>query len=273
MDVKPAFDFAKAFLQRIQQIHANGLAAQLAFYFLLSLFPFLIFAVTLLPYIGVTGQQILHLLEQYAPNEATSFIERELYVIDRKQQGLLSFGIIAAIWSVSNAVNEMMRALNHAYDVHENRHFLVARGIAVLLTFGMILVIIIALLLPVFGKMIGEFIFAHLHLPQGFLTVWEVFRWVTSFSVIVIVFTLLYYFAPNKKLRLKDVFVGGIVATVGWQLSSYGFSYYVSNVANYSAMYGSIGGVIVLMLWFYITAFIIIIGGVINAVLDQSDGG
>lgn len=262
--------FSKRVIKRINDVRATELSAQLAFYFLLSLFPFLIFTVTLLPYLGITSVEILNLVNDYAPDEAMALIESNLLtVIDTKKGGLLSFGLIATIWSASNAINGIIRSLNQTYQVKENRHFLVARGLAIVLTFAMIVVIIIALLLPVFGKMIGEFIFSYLNLSERFPIVWELFRWVLSFSIIAIVFSCLYYFAPNKRLPFKEVLIGGLFATLGWQLTSLGFSYYVSNFGNYSATYGSIGGVIVLMFWFYLSAFIIILGGVINAVIHQ----
>lgn len=260
----------KKMYQRIQDVHATGLAAQLAFYFLLSLFPFLIFAFTLLPYVGITSEQVLLLVNRYAPDEAMNLIESNiLAVLDKKQGGLLSFGIVATIWPASLAINNIIHVLNRAYRVTENRNFFIARVIAIILTLGVIVVIIVALLLPVFGRMIGEFVFSHLELPIGFLQLWEWFRWLISFLVIVVVFTCMYYFAPNKRLRFKEVLIGGFVATVGWQLASYGFSFYVSNFGNYSSTYGSIGGIIVLMLWFYISALIMIIGGILNAVIHE----
>lgn len=270
MNGETLISFSKRVIARINDVRATELSAQLAFYFLLSIFPFLIFMVTLLPYVGITSVEILNLVSDYVPEEAMVLIENNLSrVIDTKKGGLLSFGLLATIWSASNAINALIRALNKTYEVTENRHFIIARGLAIVLTFAMIVVIMIALLLPVFGKMIGELISSYLNLSEGFPVIWELFRWMLSFSIIVVVLSSLYYFAPNKRLSFREVVVGGLVATLGWQLTSFGFSYYVSNFGNYSATYGSIGGVIVLMLWFYLTGFIIIVGGIINAVIHQ----
>jgi membrane protein len=262
--------FVKEIGTRIKEDNATGLAAQLAYYFLLSLFPFLIFTVTLLPYLGVTTTDVLQLVQRYAPGEAMDLVRENLQtVLDNKQGGLLSIGILATIWSASNAINALIRALNRAYDVEESRHFLVARSLAIVLTISMILVIVVALLLPVFGKAIGTVIFNYLGLTHTFLTVWGILRWVISFSIIVTVFTCLYYFAPNKRLPFKEVLIGGLIATIGWQLSSLAFGFYVDNFGNYSATYGSLGGIIILMLWFYISAFIIVLGGIINVVINK----
>lgn len=258
----------KVFSRRLVEDEVFGLSAQLAYYFLLSLFPFLIFAFALLSYLGITSDKVLDMVQQYAPADGFESIKKTLQnVLDKQNGGLLSFGIIATIWSASNAINAIFRALNKAYNVAENRNFFIARGMAILLTFAMVVVIIVALTLPVFGNLIGGFIFSHLGVSaSGFEPLWDVLRWLISFLIIVTVLSCLYYFAPNKKLYVRDVVFGAVIAAVLWQVVSLGFSYYVGNFANYSAAYGSLGGIIVLMIWFYLTGLIIIVGGVINAV-------
>lgn len=257
--------YFKVFYQRVLNDQIFDLAALLAYYFLLSLFPFLIFALALLSYFHFDYSQMLVLLKRFVPSQSYNLISTNLKdILSVQHSGLLSFGILFTIWTASNAINAMIRALNQAYNVKETRSFLIARGIAILLTFGMIVAIVIALAMPVFGKLIGEIIFSHL--PSQFLIVWDLVRWLISFLIIVIVFSCLYYFAPNKKVSFQDVLFGAVVSAVGWQVISLGFSYYVNHFGNYRAIYGSLGGVIVLMIWFYLTALIIIIGGEINAV-------
>jgi membrane protein len=136
------------------------------------------------------------------------------------------------------------------------------------LTFSMILAIIVALILPVFGKAIGLFLFSFVGLSETFLTIWNVLRWLISFGMIVTVFAFLYYFAPNKTIGVREVWIGAIIATSGWELLSLAFSYYVSNFANFTATYGSLGGIIVLMLWLFLSGMILIVGGEINALLS-----
>lgn len=258
--------YIKVFFKRIADDQIFDLSAQLAYYFLLSLFPFLIFALTLLHYF-FTSDDVLGMIKTFVPPQSFDLIRTNLKsVLDVQRGGLLSFGILFTIWTASNALNAMIRALNKAYSVKETRSFIISRGIAVLLTIGMIVVIVIALAMPVFGRLIGDFVFSHLGLGSQFLVVWVVLRWLISFLIIVAVFSCLYFFAPNKKVYFQDVLFGAVVAAVGWQVISLGFSYYVSNFGNYRAIYGSLGGVIVLMIWFYLTALIIIIGGEINAV-------
>ncbi|WP_409972171.1 YihY/virulence factor BrkB family protein [Bacillus sp. Bva_UNVM-123] len=242
-----------------------GLAAQLAYYFLLSLFPLLLFLVTLLPYLPITETDILAVVKDFAPQGAFEFIESNLHELTTKNIQLLSFGIIATIWSASNGINAIVRAFNKAYEVQESRSFLVARGMAILFTFAMLFVMIIALLLPVFGKIIGVYLFSKFGLSDDFLALWNTLRWLVSSIILFIVFTGLYWIAPNKRLSCISIIPGALFATIGWELSSLAFSYYVTNFGNYSATYGSIGAIIVLLIWIYLTGIIIIIGGEINA--------
>jgi membrane protein len=252
--------------RRIEEDDVLGLAAQLAYFFLLSLFPLLIFLVTLLPYLPITTEDILNVIRDFAPGETMKLIETNIYEITQKNGKLLSFGIIATIWSASNGINAVVRAFNRAYDVKESRPFLIARGMAILLTFAMIFVFVLALLLPVFGKQIGLFLFSEFGSSGQFLAIWNMLRWLVSPIILFIVFTGLYWIAPNKKLTCISAVPGALFATVGWVLSSLAFSYYVSSFGNFSATYGSIGAIIVLMIWFYISGIIIILGGEINAI-------
>ncbi|AEH49303.1 YihY/virulence factor BrkB family protein [Parageobacillus thermoglucosidasius] len=261
--------FIREMARRFQEDEIPRLSAELAYYFLLSLFPFLIFLITLLAYLPIPHEDLLSVIRQYAPKEAIHLVEANVHrVMDEQNGRLLSLSIIGAIWSASNGMNAIVRAFNRAYDVVENRPFLVARGMSVLLTLGMIVVIIVALVLPVFGKMIGLFLFSAFGFSATFLTIWNAMRWVISSLILFAVFTALYYFAPNKKLRCANVVRGAIFATIGWIITSLAFSYYVNHFAHYAAMYGSLGGMIILMVWFYLSGMIIVLGGEMNAIFD-----
>jgi membrane protein len=262
----------KELVMRFQQDEIPSRAAELAYYFLLSLFPFLIFLVTLIGFFPLETEDVLNLIREFAPEQTMKMIETNLNaIIGSHNEGLLSFGIIATIWSASNGINAIVRAFNRAYNVEESRSFLAARGMAMLLTVGMIFVIITALLLPVFGKAIGLYLFSTFGLSETFLAIWSASRWILSALILFMVFTGLYYFAPNKKLKVREVTRGSAFATFGWMVASLVFSYYVGNFGNYTATYGSLGGIIVLLLWLYISGMIIIIGGEVNAIYRQKN--
>ncbi|UXH46662.1 YihY/virulence factor BrkB family protein [Rossellomorea vietnamensis] len=264
--------FSKSLFANISANDVTGLAAQIAYYFLLSLFPLLIFVVTLLPYLPVNQGDILGLVRDFAPGETMSMIEETLQdVMSNRNSGLLSVSIIATIWSASNGMNAIVKSLNRAYDVEETRSFIATRLMSILLTFAMILVFVIALLLPVFGKQIGLFLFSQFGFSDQFLTIWNGIRWAITPIILFIIFVGLYYFAPSKRIKCLSAFPGAIFATLGWVLASLAFSYYVGSYGNYSATYGSIGGIIVLMIWFYLTGIIIMIGGEINALVTIKD--
>ncbi|BCB02462.1 YihY/virulence factor BrkB family protein [Bacillus sp. KH172YL63] len=260
--------FSKSLFSNISENDVTGLAAQIAYYFLLSLFPLLIFIVTLLPYLPVEQGDLLGVVRDFAPGETMAMIEETLEdVMTNRNSGLLSISIIATIWSASNGMNAIVKSLNRAYDVGESRSFIATRLMSILLTLGMILVFVVALLLPVFGKQIGIFLFSQFGFSEQFLSIWNAIRWAISPIILFIVFVGLYYFAPSKRIKCLSAFPGAIFATLGWVLVSLAFSFYVGSFGNYSATYGSIGGIIVLMIWFYLTGIIIMIGGEINALV------
>lgn len=257
------------FIERMIHAEVAGSAASLAFFFLLSLFPLLIILMTLLSYIQIDQEELLGFIRTFAPVETMNLIETNLADVMGKKSGtLLSIGIIATLWSASNGMNAIARALNKAYDVKENRPFIIARGLAIFLTFLMVFVFIVALILQVFGHEIGVFLLSFLHVPDQFLLLWTTLRWLGSSLIPFVIFLALYWIMPNRKLTINSAIPGAIFATIGWATTSLVFSYYVSNFGNYSATYGSIGAIIVLMIWFYLSGFIIIIGGELNALLQ-----
>lgn len=257
---------------RIDEDDLPGLSAQLAYYFLLSLFPLLIVLFTLLPYIPIPHQDMLGLIRDFAPGDTIDLIEKNVHdIMNHRNGGLLSFGIIGTLWSASNGINAIVKAFNKAYNVNESRSFIVSRGMAIILTFGMILVLILAIVLPVFGKEIGIFLFSQLGYTTEFIKLWNTLSWLVSAIILFLIFTGLYWIAPNVKLKCRSAFPGAIFATIGWIVSSIGLTFYVGNIGNYSLTYGSIGAIIVLMIWLYISAFIIILGGEINAFYSEKN--
>lgn len=275
----PSFDFGKIkkfaidLFKNFTEDEVPGLAAQMSYFFLLALFPLLIFLVTLVGYLPIDHQALLETMSGLVPADSMALIESNLeQVVDSSGGGLLSVGIIGTLWSASNGIKAIMQSLNKAYDVEENRSFLVGRLIAILLLISMLILIIVALLLPIFGRAIGIYVFSFFDASDRFIDIWNTLRWVISSSIFFIVFMYLYRLAPNAKVHLKDVIYGALFATIGWQLVSFGFSFYVNNFGNYSATYGSLGGVIILMFWFYLSGIIIITGGEINALTARYRG-
>ncbi|MBH0231219.1 YihY/virulence factor BrkB family protein [Halobacillus yeomjeoni] len=268
--MKNIMSFIKEFVTRVKEDDIPGMAAQLAYFFLLSLFPFMIFLITLLGHLHIDEYRVLSFVKTYAPPETFEIITDNLTPLLNNESGsLLSIGIIGTLWAASNGVNAIMRAFNRAHNVEESRPFLVARLIAIVLTLAMVVVIGVAFLLPVLGHAIGVYVFSFFGLSDSFIAMWDALRWVISSIIFFIVLSFLFVTAPNKRLKYKDAVGGALFATVGWQLVSLLFSFYVSNLGNFSATYGSLGGVIVLMIWFYLSGIVIIAGGEINAMIHK----
>ena len=269
-DVTTTNGFLKELLVRIKKVDVTGLGSQLAFFFLLSLFPLLIFIMTLLPFLNLNQAEIFLLIRDYAPASVSTLIEDTLSdVLKNRNGGLLSIGILATVWSASKGMNALTKALNRSYFTEESRSFVVARGMSVVFTIMLIAVLVVALILPVFGQQIGMLVFSYLGLEEGFSILWGSLRWVIPPVLIFFVFSLVYWLVPDLKIRFKSVLPGSLFATIGWILTSLAFSYYVSNFGNYSSTYGSIGAIIVLMMWLYISAIILMLGGQLNAVMTE----
>lgn len=260
----------KEFYARMEKVDVFGLAAQLAYFFLLSLFPFLLFLFNLIGYFSLDEEVILQTIVNYAPPQVYDLIESNIEsMLQIQSGGLLSVGIIGTLWAASNGVNAVRKALNRAYEIKPKRIFIIYRLLSILLTIGMFFVVIVALLLPVFGKMIGEYFFSWLGFSAEFLQIWETFRWVTSSIIFFIVLVALYRLTPNRRVYFRHIVWGALFSTVGFQLVSWAFSFYVGTLGNYSTTYGSLGTVIVLMIWFYLFGMIVLIGGVLNASLHE----
>ncbi|MBO0587924.1 YihY/virulence factor BrkB family protein [Sporosarcina sp. E16_8] len=267
-DVTTTSGFLKELLVRIKKVDITGLGSQLAFFFLLSLFPLLIFIMTLLPYLNFNQAEVFLLIRDYAPESVAMLIENTLNeILKNRNGGLLSIGALATVWSASKGMNALTKALNQSYFTEESRSFIMARGMSVVFTIMLIAVLLVALILPVFGQQIGVLAFSYMGLEEGFLILWAGLRWLVPPVFILFVFSLIYWLVPNLKIQFKSVLPGALFATVGWILASLAFSFYVGSYGNYSSTYGSIGAIIVLMMWLYFSAIILMLGGQLNAVM------
>lgn len=262
--------FFKQLIIRVKELDVSASGAQLAFFFLLSLFPLLIFLFTLLPYFQLDQNQIFMFIRDYAPESTASLIENTVSeVLNNRSGGLLSIGILATIWSASKGMTAISKGLHHAYEVEDSRNFFISKGVSIGFTIMLIATVVVALVLPVFGEPIGKFLFAALGLQDTFLTIWTAVRFAIPPVMIYVVFSLLYWLVPDIKLQYKSVIPGSLFATVGWIITSLGFSFYISNFGSYSNTYGSIAGIIVLIMWLYLSAIILMLGGTINAVMYE----
>jgi membrane protein len=260
--------FAEDMICRFRDDDVQALGAQLTYYLILAFFPFLIFLLNLIGYMQLSSEQFMAELIRLLPEESGKAVDDIIAEVTRgSSRTLLSFGMIATLWAASNGINAIIKALNKAYDEEENRPFWKVRGISLLSTFVLAFVILIAMLLLVFGRPIGQYLFEHLGYPAGFEFLWSLLKAALPLTAMFGVFMLLYRLTPNRRLRWREVIPGSCFASLGWILTSLLFSYYVNHFGNYEATYGSVGGIIVLLIWLYISSLIILFGGELNASL------
>jgi membrane protein len=266
-------ELGRRVLAEIRDDDCLGRAAQLAYYFLFALFPFFLFLTTLLGYLPIPDllDRLLETLGQMLPGEALRLVEDNVrQLVTGQRGGLLSFGILAALWTSSSALTAMTDSLNRAYDVEEGRPFWKVRLTAIGLTVGLSAFIVVALVLLTFGPQLGGWIADLVGLGRVFEVTWNVVRWPVIVGLLVVAIALLYYFAPDVEQSWTWITPGSACAVLGWLLASLGFAFYVNRFGSYNATYGSIGAVIVLLTWMYVTGLFILVGGEINAEIEHA---
>ncbi|WP_240414602.1 YihY/virulence factor BrkB family protein [Paenibacillus periandrae] len=260
--------FAQNLYGRFEDDDVPAMGAQLTYYLILSFFPFLIFVFAVLSYSDISVSDAIHNISSVLPQLSDRMIVDVFTELQQSRNGsLLSIGLLATLWSASNGINAVVKALNKAYDVEENRPFWKARGISLIFTIILAVLIFLSMILLIFGKVIGETMYRVAQLPGNFEMLWGIAQYVIPLITMVSAFVLLYKYTPNLKLRFSEVIPGAVFATLGWVVASILFSFYVNNFGNYTKTYGSIGGIIVLLTWLYLSSILIILGGEMNATL------
>ena len=265
---KGFFDFIIYFIVKIRDDDIFALAAQLAYYLILSFFPFLIFLLTLVGFSNLDSMEVLGALRAILPTSAFELIYNVIIeVIEKQNTGLLGASLLLVVWSASSAFRAVIKGINKAYGLNENRSFIRRAFIAIICTFALAFVIMLTLIMLVFGRLIGELLASYLPFPSVVYKVWNFLRYVLVVFMMILIFASIYRYTPSKRLRWKEVIPGAIACTCGWLIVSLGFSFYINNFGNYSKIYGGLGAVIILITWLYITSMILIIGGEINSVI------
>lgn len=249
----------------------NG-AAVLGFFLTLAIFPAMIVVMAVIPYLPIANVDvaIMDALRQALPASAAEMFAGVVQEVTREQRGgLLSAGLLGALWATSSGMYAVMQQLNIAYDVQETRGFLKARAVAVGLSLLFSLLMLTAFSLIVLGGVMQEWLIAQFHLGQGLLVLFIVFRWAVIVLGLAMAFALVYYLAPDVEQEFVFITPGSIVGVLLLMIASLAFAWYAQNLGDYEATYGSIGAVIVLMLWLYIAGLAILFGSEINALVEH----
>jgi len=264
--------FLKELYREIRDDNVFNGAAALAFYLMLAIFPAAIFLLTLLPYLPVPdlSKVVLDLLRQVMPGETAGLFIGVLQDVMKERRGdLLSFGLLFSLWSASNGLHAIMQQLNITYDVKESRPFWKTRCIAILLMLLFIVLSGSALALIVAGGNMQDLVASALGHDHTLLAFFAIFRWVVILLLLLLGFAVVYYFGPDVEQQFRFITPGSVTGTILLLLTSLAFSLYVAGFNNYNATYGSLGAVIILLLWLYVTGLVILIGSEINALIEH----
>ncbi|HET7621061.1 MAG TPA: YihY/virulence factor BrkB family protein [Gemmatimonadaceae bacterium] len=255
----------------------TGLAAEAAYHFFFSLFPFLLFATAL---IGIFVDQrstinwIMNQMARVVPDQALTLVRGVVadVVLANSKSGFISLGLVLTAWSGSNVFRSLMDTLNLAYDVEEERPFWKRALLSLVAIIVLGALMLIASVVMLGGPQILNWLGTHLHLPSAKVDLWMVLQFPIAFAILVLAFFLIYRFLPNLKQSVRQLLVGSVVATVLWLIVTLLFRLYVTNFGSYNKTYGAIGAVIVVLTWMYLTMLVILVGGELNAELHRGTG-
>jgi membrane protein len=252
---------------------AQGLASQLAYYFFLALFPALLCLLAIASFFPLQNfaDDMVRLLGPFAPSEMIEIIRQEMAKIAEGQHGgLVTVGLLGALWSSSSAMVAVIGAMNRAYDIDESRPWWKVRLTAIGLTVGLSLLIIVAFTLIVAGPQLADLTARHLAFGSVFVWTWKIIQWPIAFALVAVGIGLIYHFAPDAEQFWVWITPGSLAATLLWLIGSLAFRFYAVNFGNYEASYGALGGVILLLLWFYLSGLVIVIGAEMNAEIEHA---
>lgn len=268
----PLFELIKRTIRETIDDDCLSIAAQLAFYFALALFPALLFAVALasyLPFNAVGGA--VSALAPIAPPEVLTIIRKQLdSIVAGESPNILTIGILGALWSSSGAMTSIVYALNRAYDIPESRPWWKVRVTAIVLTIALAVFVVLSFTIVVAGPNFGQYLTSWIGVDQAFDTAWRLLRWPLVFGLASTGIAIVFYYAPDADQDWVWITPGSIVTTLLWVLFSMGFRIYVTRVGDYAATYGALAGAAILLLWMYFSGLALLIGGEFNSEIEHA---
>ena len=250
-----------------------GLAAQLADYFFLSLFPAVLFLLAVASFFSLHNftDDVATVLGPFVSPEVLQLILDQMRrLANAESGGLLTFGVAGAIWSSSSALVSIVSSVNRAYDVDEIRPWWKVRLISIGLTIGLAVLVLASISLILAGPTVATYLGRSVGLGVVFEWTWKIVQWPVALGMISLSFAIIYYVGPSKAQRWNWISPGSLLATIVWLLSSLAFKFYIANFTDYNASYGAVGAVIVLLLWFYVSGLAILIGAEMNAEIEHA---
>ncbi len=270
----PLYDVGAFFANEWQERTLMNRASSLAFNFMLAFFPATIFLFTLIPFVPIRHfqQQLLNLISTVLPHNAYLAFQTTIeYIVNIHNLKLLSLGFVTALYFATSGITNLMRAFNKSSLIVEKRTWMKRRAIAIVLTLVISFSLLIAIAIMIGGETIIHYLKSHIDSKGHFWMYIIMFsRWIIMIAIFFVSISLLYRYGPANKEKWKFFSTGAIMATTLAVLTSMAFSYYINNFASYNKVYGSLGTLIILMLWLYLNCLILLIGFELNASIDYS---
>ncbi|CDZ94222.1 YihY/virulence factor BrkB family protein [Pseudomonas saudiphocaensis] len=267
-----AFDLLKRTVKEFSKNDMTTYASALAYRAIFSLFPFLLFLIAMLGMLDLQ-EFFTWLREQVSmmlPPDALNLVNPVIDEMQHQKSGLLSVGILVALWSASIGVRSLMNAMNKAYRVEEGRPAWKLMLLSVLYTIGLAVILLMLAGLMIMGPQVIEWLASQVGLKDIVVILWTWLRLPLVVFLMMLVVAVLYYVTPDVEQDFRFITPGSVLAVIVWIAASIGFGIYVNNFGNYDATYGSIGAVIVLLLYFYISAAVLLFGAEMNAVIEHA---
>ena len=257
-------------IERYQHDKVGKSAAALTYYLIFALFPFLLFISTLLGFLNIPMVSLSGHLSQFLPEDMIMLLNVCIaQVTENRSSTVLAFSLIVSLWSPMRAVNALMDAINVAYRGNPRKSAIQYKIFRLVYMLLVILFILLALFIVVIGENVLQWVgnYVPFIIPQQIILLWSKLRFLPLTIILFCVLSSLYYVSPSERPKRKYVFPGAFVSLLSWLAFSIGFAYYVDNMANYSVVYGSIGAIIILLMWFYFSAITILMGAECNHAL------
>lgn len=259
--------YIKALRERYGKHSISAYSAQMAFFLMLSIFPFFILLFNVLGRLSISSGVLITILEAFFPQEVHAltmdFIENQIAI---EGAPLISASVIGIIWSASKGVRALMVSLNKAYEIEETRSFYIVKLLDMLYTVLIVFVIVVLLTLPSIGVDLFKYINQYFQIDWTLFNQFNMVKNILVPSSLVLFMALIYRFIPNIKIKFVEVIRGTAFSIIGWSVLSYLFKIFINEFANYRVVYGSLATVIILMFWLYFSSMILIIGGEINSI-------
>ncbi len=254
---------AKSFTGQMKKHNISTFAASTAFFFFLSIVPMLIMICTMIPFTPLTQGDLLHAVTEITPDIIDPLVADLISEVYEKSAGILSVAAFATLWSAGKGVQALMRGLNAVHHVEEERNYFAIRLIASLYTFVMLVVVVLSLFVMVFGNQLVNLILFKVPQIRILIAFLMNFRFLAVWLVLIALFSALYTYVPDVKLKWKEQFPGAVFSAVAWSVFSWGFSLYISKSQTYS-IYGSLSIIVIVMIWLYFCMYILLIGAFLN---------